>query len=290
MRTLAFRLLLICSQFAVLGQESNQILIDLQVLSADSLEGRATATAGSQKAQKYIEARFNEIGLKRYDDSFRRNFILKESQKTGTNLIGYIPGTSDSCVVITAHYDHLGIKDGKIFNGADDNASGVSGLLAIASELSKSIPKYTILFAALDAEEIGLKGAEALLLESPIDISLIKLNINMDMISHTDANEFYAVGSYHYPSLLPILERVRSTASIRLILGHDKPKDKLEDWTFSSDHYPFHKRRIPFIYFGVEDHKDYHKETDTFENTNAVFIQEAIKTIIAVLREVNANY
>jgi Zn-dependent M28 family amino/carboxypeptidase len=272
MKFASFSIALICAICSVFGQtEISQAVQDLKVLSADSLEGRELATSGSIKAQRYIQKRFKEINISPFGESYLRTFTLKESGKTGT-------------------YDHLGIKEGKIYNGADDNASGVAGLLAIATAFTKSQPKHTLVIAALDAEEGGLKGAEALLVDFPLETALIRLNANMDMISHNDVNELYAVGTYHYPALIPILEQVKSTASIKLLLGHDKPKDKLEDWTFSSDHFPFHKRKIPFIYFGVEDHQDYHKDSDTFENTNPAFLNLAIETIIAVIIEADANY
>jgi Zn-dependent M28 family amino/carboxypeptidase len=291
MKFASFSIALICAICSVFGQtEISQAVQDLKVLSADSLEGRELATSGSIKAQRYIQKRFKEINISPFGESYLRTFTLKESGKTGTNIVGYIKGKSDSIIVVTAHYDHLGIKEGKIYNGADDNASGVAGLLAIATAFTKSQPKHTLVIAALDAEEGGLKGAEALLVDFPLETALIRLNANMDMISHNDVNELYAVGTYHYPALIPILEQVKSTASIKLLLGHDKPKDKLEDWTFSSDHFPFHKRKIPFIYFGVEDHQDYHKDSDTFENTNPAFLNLAIETIIAVIIEADANY
>ena len=110
----------------------------------------------------------------------------------------------------------------------------------------------------------------------------------MDMISHNDQNELYACGTHHYPQLKPQLQNIDS--SINLLLGHDLPNDKKqEDWTYSSDHRNFHKRKIPFIYFGVEDHKDYHQPTDTFENINQEFYVEAVKLIAQVIEKYDAS-
>lgn len=104
----------------------------------------------------------------------------------------------------------------------------------------------------------------------------------MDMIAHNDSLRLFASGTFHYPQLRPHLLNFNSP--INLLFGHDDPNNKKEDdWTFSSDHRIFHKRGIPFIYFGVEDHKDYHKPTDTFENINQEFYVEAVKLIIKAI-------
>jgi Zn-dependent M28 family amino/carboxypeptidase len=256
---------------------ANQILRDIQILSADSLEGRATGTEGAEKARKYLLSRYDEIGLQAFNGSYIHSFDVRD--KKGHNLVGYLPGEVDSAIVVTAHYDHLGIKDGAIFNGADDNASGVAGLLSIAHAFSQMRSKHTLIFVAFDAEEMGLRGAAAFLANSPTDKGLIKLNVNMDMIAHNNVDEIYAVGTYHYPELMPILEQVRNQTSITIKFGHDKPQDTLEDWTFSSDHGPFHKAGIPFVYFGVEDHEDYHTSTDTFEKINQAFVVKAVEAI-----------
>ena len=267
--------------------KSNQILTDVQILASDSLEGRGTGTAGADKARKYLIRRFEEIGLKPFESGFVQTFNVKE--KPAQNLIGYVPGHTDSVIVVTAHYDHLGVKDGKIYYGADDNASGVAGLLAMAQSIREGGAKHTFIFAALDAEEIGLKGAEAFLLSPPVDIRLIKLNINMDMIGHNDTDEIYAVGTYHYPQLIPVLEAVRKNSNITIKFGHDKPKDVQQDWTYSSDHGPFHKRSIPFVYFGVEDHADYHSPTDVFTNINQPFLIESLDTIVLFAKTADAQ-
>ena len=116
----------------------------------------------------------------------------------------------------------------------------------------------------------------------------VVLNINMDMIAHNDSLQLYASGLFHYPQLKPQLEDIESP--ITLLFGHDdKSNKKQDDWTFSSDHRIFHKRNIPFIYFGVDDHKDYHRDTDTFENINQDFYVEAVKLIIQVIENYDTS-
>lgn len=190
-------------------------------------------------------------------------------------------------IVVTAHYDHIGIKDGKIYNGADDNASGISGLLAIARYFKAKRPRHTLIFVAFDAEEKGLRGAKHFVNNLPVQKDMIKLNVNMDMISRSDQNEMYAVGTYHYPHLKNALDEVAETALIKLSLGHDRPELGSNDWTYSSDHAPFHQKGIPFIYFGVEDHEDYHEHTDVAEKINPEFLTNTIITILETIKKLD---
>ena len=111
----------------------------------------------------------------------------------------------------------------------------------------------------------------------------------MDMISRSDKGELYAAGTFHYPKLRSPLERAQKKARVKLLLGHDDPKLGSGDWTFQSDHAAFHAGKIPFIYFGVEDHKDYHKPTDDFENINPPFYVGAVETIIGFITIVDKS-
>lgn len=272
-----------------------QLLNDLKTLSADDMEGRLVGSPGSAKAREYIVKRFKESGLKSFTDSYIQpiEFSSGSSNKKikGANVVGYIKGnqTPEKYIVITAHYDHLGIRGGKIFNGADDNASGVAALFALGEYFTKHPPANSLIFVAFDAEEGSGAGGRTFVAESPVKKESIVMNINMDMISHSDANELYASGTYHYPFLKPYLEKFVKTSSVKLLFGHDQPNPQQDDWTTQSDHHHFHKAKIPYIYFGVEDHKDYHKETDEFETITQEFYVHAVETIIAAVKEFDVN-
>ncbi|AKD03889.1 M28 family peptidase [Pontibacter korlensis] len=266
--------------------DAKLLLQDIKVLSADSMQGRLSGTKGSEKAQAYILRRFKEVGLKPFNGNYKQHFSIdtKRAQvPEATNLVGYIPGKSDKAIVITAHYDHVGEREGNIYNGADDNASGVGALLAAAAHFSKHPPKHTLIFAALDGEELGLQGAKAFLEQPPVPVQNILLNINMDMLSINNKGELYASGTYHYPQLKPYLEKVKPRKKAKLMLGHDRPEQGQDDWTGQSDHFRFHERGIPYVYFGVEDHPHYHKPTDDFENVNTVFYPDAAALVIDFL-------
>jgi len=269
--------------------DRNQLLVDLQYLSSDELEGRKTGTEGSRMAQEYIIERFNTLGLGMFGDSYKHLFD-HTNQRTGevftdaVNLIAYIEGSDqpERYIVVTAHYDHLGIQDGDIYNGADDNASGTGGLMASARYFTDNQPRNSIIFIAFDAEEQGLGGARHFVENPVVPLDQFVLNVNMDMISNNFENELYVVGTYHYPFLKPLIEEFTAEAPVDVLFGFDSDEWD-QDWTMSSDHGPFHQKGIPFVYFGVEDHPHYHAPTDTFENTNPEFFVDAVLTIIGVL-------
>ena len=173
---------------------------------------------------------------------------------------------------------------GEIYNGADDNASGSAALLALASYLASNPPRYSHLFVAFDAEELGLRGARAFVSDPPVPLSSILLNVNLDMIGHSEAGELYAAGPHHYPALVPLVEAAASRARLTLRIGHDSPElSARDDWTELSDHAAFHARGVPFVYFGVEDHEDYHRPTDTVESLTLDFYMDAVEAILDFL-------
>ncbi|MCC9135003.1 M28 family peptidase [Pontibacter silvestris] len=272
--------------------DKQQILKDIKILSADSMGGRLSGSTGNKMSQDYIVQRFKQIGLKPYNGDYKQHFRL-ESKKVvvdqATNLIGYIAGKTTKAIVITAHYDHVGERDGETYNGADDNASGVGALLAAASYFKRHKPVHTLIFVALDGEELGLRGADAFLENPPVPLKNMLLNVNMDMLSINDKGELYASGAYHYPQLKPYLEQVAPRAEAKLVLGHDLPEQGHDDWTSQSDHYQFHKRDIPFVYFGVEDHPHYHKPTDEFVQVNQAFYPDAASLVIDFLKLVDVK-
>lgn len=271
-------------------QHAAQLLSDVKELSSDAYQGRKTGTAGAEMAREYITKRYQEIGLQPFTslNGFEQSFNFKDEQgkaMQGTNLVAYIPGKSDEVMVISAHYDHLGVINGEIFNGADDNASGVAAIFKIAEHYSKAKPNHTIIFVAFDAGEQGWKGSDAFVATPPVKLDKIRMNINLDMISHSDKGEIYASGTYKYPELRKYL--VQSNPALRILFGHDNPKQKVDDWTYQSDQGAFDAVNIPWIYFGVEDHKDYHKASDKYENINTDFFISAANAILEVVDNID---
>lgn len=269
-----------------------QLLTDIKTLSSEKFEGRRTGTQGNKLAADYISKRFGEIGLKSYDEGYRHPFTFKnraEESKNATNLIGYIKGRSDKVIVVSAHYDHLGTNGTTLYYGADDNASGVGALLSFAKYFRKNKPHHTLLFIAFDAEESGLRGAVQFVKDPPVKKKHIALNINMDMIAHNDKRELYASGTFKNPQLRNIIAGEDKDTGIKILFGHDLPDSGKDDWTMQSDQGAFARENIPFIYFGVEDHKDYHKPSDTFENINQDFYYGAATAILKSIVKLDRN-
>lgn len=275
--------------------DTEKLISDIKYLSSDELEGRKTGTEGNRLAQEFITARFTTLGLQPLQNSYEQIFEHVNSRsgeefENAVNLIGKIEGTSksDKYIVITAHYDHLGIRGEDIYNGADDNASGTAALLAIAEYFSSQKPQNNLLFIAFDAEEQGLAGAYHFVEAPAISEDQIAVNVNMDMISTNFENELYAVGTYHYPFLKPLIEEATNDAAINVLFGYDSD-DWSQNWTLASDHGPFHLKGIPFIYFGVEDHEHYHQPTDIYENINDEFFIQSVETISKVIQNFDQN-
>jgi hypothetical protein len=267
------------------------LLENIKTLSSDAFEGRRTGTSGALKSQNYIIEHFKKRGVAPLDNSYKQSFQFKSRGKAyqGVNVLGVIEGTeaAQNYIVISAHYDHEGIKQGEIYNGADDDASGISALFAFAEYFKTNPPKHHIILAAFDGEELGLKGADFFVNNSIVPLEHIKLNLNMDMISRSKKNELFVVGTRYYKQLEPALINFNGFGEVNLLIGHDG-NDQKEDWTYSSDHALFHKKNIPFLYFGVVDHEDYHKPTDVFENINVEFYKDAVQSVILVFQKLDA--
>jgi Zn-dependent M28 family amino/carboxypeptidase len=276
--------------------DSKALLADVEKLSADDMEGRSPELPSIRKAREYVNERFQQSGLTPFRTSFKQEFAIKRRKPAdtlaGVNFVGYIKGTKypEKYIVVSAHYDHVGIKKGQIYNGADDNASGTAALFAMAKAFRKSPPKHTLIFVAFDAEELGLQGSQYFVANLPVKKESVLLDVNMDMVSRNVKGELYASGAFSYPELRPILEEAQKTAKVKLMLGHDDPKLGKDDWTNQSDQGPFNAAKIPFVYFGVEDHPDYHKPTDDFANIMPEFYVRAVETILNTVRLLDRKF
>jgi Zn-dependent M28 family amino/carboxypeptidase len=275
--------------------DSAKVLNHLYILSADSMQGRMVDSKGSEMARRYIIDQLQDQGIPAFVPGYTQKFQYKSKgknplEKNAVNILAYVEGfTHKEIIVISAHYDHVGMQDSTtIFNGADDNASGTAALLELSKYFSENQPDYTMLFAFFDAEEEGLQGAKYFMQSVVVDSSLLKLNINMDMIARGDKNEIYAVGTYFHPAMKPFVVEAARGKSIKVLFGRDEPK-KQPNWVRSSDHAPFYQAEIPFIYFGVDDHADYHKPTDTADKINPDFYLETIRMIKDVIENLDAN-
>ena len=283
------------SEYGVVTNKTSELLNIQETLSSDAFAGRGTGN--NEKAQELITAYFKKVKLKKFKESYSSPFTFidetTKKRRKGTNIIGYISGKvhPHKYIVIGAHYDHMGIVDGVVYNGADDNASGTSALLVLAKYFTQHQPNHSIIFAAFDAEELGLYGSKSFVNKPPIPLKDIKLNINFDMISRNPKNEIYVVGTHPYPEFKPLVKEIAKTSTLTVSYGHDDPNDKTKDyWMFSSDNGPFHRKGIPNITFSEEDHPGYHKPSDDFKNINPEFYQNVVKFIQKTIVNIDEHF
>jgi Zn-dependent M28 family amino/carboxypeptidase len=274
------------------------LLHDLQVLSADDMEGREVDTPGGAKTRVFVLNRFKESGIKPFGDDYAQPFTFTARagrgatpvERHGVNVIGHIDGTRQPgrYLVVSAHYDHVGTRNGTVFNGADDNASGTAALFALAKYFSARKPANSIIFAAFDGEESGLQGALVFVKAPLFDLTTIIVDVNMDMIGRDPDDKLFAVGTVANPFLKPFLEKVAASAPVKLLFGHEDPKQP-EDWSGDSDHAAFQRAGVPAIYLGVEDFDQHHKATDKYETITFDFYIRATETSVKVVQAFDAN-
>ena len=279
---------------AATAADYTQLMDDLRILSADDMQGRDTGSEGGAKARDYIVGRLEALGVQPSSmgrlQPWEMQGRTREGVKTfsGTNIIGVIPGTrvADKYIVITAHYDHVGVNDGQVYNGADDNASGVATLLELAKRLKANPPEHTVLIVALDGEERGLLGAKHFVEAPPVPLSSISMNLNFDMTARADSDgKLWVTGTYQHPYFRPVLERIAPRGTVSLAFGKDTPEDKgADNWVEASDHAAFHRAGLPFLYFGVNYHDDYHRPTDDFEKVIPATFQSSTELAIEGFR------
>lgn len=273
--------------------DSVRLLADVGRLAHDSMAGRRAMTPENAKARQWLAAELRRIGLETVGAAYEHPFAMPRRSGTdsvrGANVLGLVRGTRDPqrVLVVSAHFDHVGTRNEQIYNGADDNASGTAAVLAMAVYFKAHPPQHTIVFALWDAEEMGLVGARAFVAQPPIEKSRIVANVNLDMVSRNDKGELYAAGATPYPRMRPVLEALVPDAAVSLRLGHDSGGGQ-DDWTGQSDQGAFHAAGIPFVYFGVEDHPDYHKPTDDIERIQPGFYVRAVRTIAGFVERLDA--
>ncbi len=210
------------------------------------------------------------------------SYTNKSEKGSSSNVLGYIKGASkpEEHIVITAHYDHLGMRDSLIFNGADDDGSGTVSVLEIAEAFAKARdagnpPARSILFMCVSGEEKGLLGSEYYTDHPQFPLENTVANLNIDMVGRVDIEHdgnpdyVYVIGSEMLSSELKEINEKENKKSVKLDLDYrfDDPDDP-NRFYYRSDHYNFAKNGIPVAFFFNGTHPDYHKSTDTEEKIN----------------------
>jgi hypothetical protein len=275
--------------------DSARLVTALSVLSADSMEGRRIGTPGGARARTYLKRSVDYAGLTPIGGSLEQPFTARGrgGEVQGVNLIGVVRGTAfpDRYIVVSAHYDHLGVrgpgvKGDSLYNGADDNASGSASILSLASWFAAHPPENSLLFVWFDGEEQGETGSKYFVDHPPVPLVSIIADVNLDMVSRNAKGELYAARATPWPVMRPLLDSLVEIAAVTLKLGHDSGIGQ-ENWIHQSDQGAFADKKIPFVYFGVEDHPDYHKPSDSFDHIQPGFYFRATMTIAEFVRRLD---
>ncbi|RLD80563.1 MAG: peptidase M28 [Bacteroidetes bacterium] len=260
----------------------------LYVLASDILEGRKTGEKGQKMAANYITAYYKHLGLKApkgHDDYLQKipkEFFNGASKDNSENIVAYIKGSEkpDEFVVISAHYDHLGMKGKEVYNGADDNGSGTTAVLEIAQAFQKAKkgghgPKRSILFINLTGEEEGLYGSKYYTSHPIFSLKNTIVDLNIDMVGRVDKKHegkpdyIYLIGADKLSTDLHKLSEEVNKKYTQLKLDYKYNDDKDPNrFYYRSDHYNFAKNNIPIIFYFNGVHEDYHKTTDTPDKIN----------------------
>lgn len=257
----------------------------LKVIASDEMQGRDTGSEGQKKAGRYLIEQYQKLGLTYPPgaDNFHQP-VASSYMKTAwsptlpdsENIWVYLEGgeLKDEVLVISAHYDHIGMKNNEIYNGADDNGSGTSALLEIADAFVQArkaghTPKRSILFLHVTGEEYGLHGSRYYTANPILPLENTIANINIDMIGRrgfgkeTNDNYVYVIGS---DRLSTDLHKLSEQANAYIGLELDYTYNDLNDpnrFYYRSDHYNFARKGIPAIFYFDGVHKDYHQVGDT---------------------------
>ena len=287
----------------------------LNILASDSLEGRETGQKGQKMAADYIMNHFKNIGIPPYkgktyyqkfrvknsrhmckcddcDVDFLKKVLGKNKHIKGENVLGFIEGTDlkEETVIITAHYDHLGKHEEKIYNGADDDGSGTVAAMEIAeafmiAKKEGNGPRRSVLVMTVSGEEKGLLGS-AFYADNPIyPLENTVANLNIDMIGriddwHENGDYVYLIGADMLSQELHDISEQINKEYIGLDLDYRfNAEDDPNRYYYRSDHYNFAKNNIPVIFYFNGVHEDYHKTTDKVEKIDFNKIQTITRLV-----------
>lgn len=254
---------------------ASRIQQTVNYLASEKLKGRGTNEKGGTKASKYVAKQLKELGLKPGNgSSYFQNFTFnKNSHKNvaSRNVLGFLDNGATRTIIIGAHYDHLGkatLYDGRYplgqtYNGADDNASGVAGLLEFARyyvENGKKEP-FNFLFIAFGAEEAGLQGSKYYTANPTIPLTNVHFMLNMDMIGRYNEERGIGIGGYGSAAEWPAVFKDVQQPGIHYFT------DAAGEG--ASDHHSFYIHQVPVIFLHTGQHDDYHKPTDDADKLKA---------------------
>ncbi len=280
----------------------------LTIIASDEMEGRQTGSEGQKKAGRYLIGQYKSdkikppVGAKDYYQHVPAAFMNKRPGKNlpdSENIWAFIEGTThpEEIVVLSAHYDHVGISNGQIYNGADDDGSGTVALLEIAQafQIAKKEghgPKRSVLILHVTGEEHGLHGSRYYSEKPLFPLKNTVANVNIDMIGrhdpeHEDSSHYiYSIGANRLSSELHrIIEEMNARyTQLKLEYRYDAPDDP-NRFYFRSDHYNFAKNGVPSVFFFSGIHADYHEPGDDADKIEYDALAKRTKLAFVVMWE-----
>ena len=288
--------------------ELEELKKNLYFIASDEMEGRETGSKGQKKAGEFMINFYKNLGIghpssmKNYYQTVPATFMNAKSRgenlPDSENILAYIEGSEkpNEVIVISAHYDHVGMKNGVVYNGADDDGSGTVAVMQIAKAFQESKkagngPKRSILFLHVTGEEHGLFGSEWYSDNPIFPLANTVANLNIDMIGRDDPENrgkqyVYVIGSEMLSSDLKKINESANSKSVNLELNYkyDDPNDP-DRLYYRSDHYNFAKHGIPVAFYFDGIHEDYHKPTDDPEKIDYPLLQKRAQLIFATAWE-----
>lgn len=288
---------------------SEELKTHLTIVASDKMEGRETGSPGQKLAGKYLIEQYkkNNVpypkGAKNYYQPVPASYLNAKSNdglSDSENIWAFIEGTEkpEEIVVVSAHYDHVGIKNGQVYNGADDDGSGTVALLEIAQAFEQAKkdgygPKRSILILHVTGEEHGLHGSR-FYSENPLfPLANTVADVNIDMIgrrdeAHKDSNNYiYLIGSDYLSTDLHNICEAVNTKFTKLDIDY-KYNDRADRnrFYYRSDHYNFAKNGIPSVFLFNGTHADYHKATDEVDKIEFDALEKRTKLAFAIAWEI----
>ncbi|MDG2492423.1 MAG: M28 family metallopeptidase [Flavobacteriaceae bacterium] len=276
----------------------------LYVYASDFFQGRETGELGQKRAVTFLKEFYQARGIKAgegSEDYFQKMTLnIKDKEVQTENVIAIIEGSEkpEEYLVISSHLDHIGIHDGEINNGADDDGSGTVSLLEIAEAFQLAVeagkgPKRSIIFLHVTGEEKGLLGSKYYTDNPLYPLENTIANLNIDMVGRTDPkrvndnpNYIYLIGSDRLSMELHEISEEVNKASVNIDLDYTyNAHDDKNRFYFRSDHYNFAKNNIPVIFYFNGTHADYHRPTDTVEKIEYDLMETRARLIFATAWE-----
>jgi Zn-dependent M28 family amino/carboxypeptidase len=286
----------------------NDLKKNLTVIAADDMQGRDTGSEGQKKAGIYMTNYYKNLGISypkalgSYYQKVPADYMAKRGGRNlpdSENILAFIEGSEkpDEVIVISAHYDHVGVQKGVVYNGADDDGSGTVAVMELAKAFNNAKkagngPKRSVLFLHVTGEEHGLFGSEYYSDNPVFPLANTVVDLNIDMIGRDDPENrgkqyVYVIGSEMLSSELKVINEAANKRTVNLELNYkyDDPKDPQRLY-YRSDHYNFAKNNIPVAFFFDGIHEDYHKPTDDVDKIDFPLLQKRAQLVFATAWEI----